>query len=95
MVILTVNPFMPFEDLPNAEKYGIFSRPMENPMKDGSRLEVTLKNKVNSVTIIDHWYSSQTYEKVAQQVGFRDCSWHSLRLPEGKDPVYWKEMLEN
>jgi hypothetical protein len=42
-------------------------------------------DKEDELTLVDHWYSPETYEKVFQDAGFKRFEWMPLQLNRKKD----------
>lgn len=68
---------------------------LDEPFKDGSRLEVKLwtKDSEEICTLIDYHWSREVYEKSLTDAGFTDMRWVDVRMhEEGKKIAGWEEL---
>jgi hypothetical protein len=52
---------------------------------DGQKVYVTLGfGTPNEVTLIDHWYSAETYERLFKEAGFKYFEWVPIKIDPNK-----------
>lgn len=71
------------------------SKWLDEPFKDGSRIEVVLWNLKNEpiVTLTDHHWSSETYEACLRSAGLSNIQWIEPSMHEaGKQLENWQEI---
>ncbi|CAF5112062.1 unnamed protein product [Rotaria magnacalcarata] len=67
----------------------------EKSMKDGMKYLVTLgKGTSSEITLVDHWYSAETYERVFKQAGFKLFEWIPVQLDRNKDDDYLIDLVD-
>jgi ubiquinone/menaquinone biosynthesis C-methylase UbiE len=85
-----VHPILlPGKDLSGSSKW------LDEPFKDGTRLEVILWSGENKpiLTLTDYHWSKETYEEVFKEAGLMNIQWTELRMhEEGKKLKNWKEI---
>ena len=85
------------------ERYGSFaaygfSRDIELPRRDGSRIRYTFLKPDGSTFGFDNfWLSPKTYEQVFAEAGFEDFHFVDCRaeLPPGQDRTFWDDFLRD
>ncbi len=82
----------PGENLSHSSKW------LDDPFKDGARIEVKLWTQTNEEICIltDYYWSKQTYEESLTHAGFENTKWIEVRMhEEGKKIANWKELERN
>ncbi|CAF1406733.1 unnamed protein product [Adineta steineri] len=79
-------------------KHGItYTVPEEGKSrKDGMAYQVTFEHGTpQEFTLVDHWYSTATYEKMFEQVGFKFLEWIPAEAIRNKDNAYLADIIES
>ncbi|CAF4188596.1 unnamed protein product [Adineta steineri] len=64
--------------------------------KDGMAYQVTFEHGTpQEFTLVDHWYSTATYEKMFEQVGFKFLEWIPAEAIRNKDNAYLADIIES
>ena len=92
---LISNPKCDFQNpaVRKLQKYGSINRQYDCDEEvntkmnvDGMKYRVTSNwGKDNELTLVDHWYSPETYENVFRNAGFRRFEWMPLQLNKNED----------
>jgi SAM-dependent methyltransferase len=85
------------------ERYGSFaaygfSRDIELPRREGSRIRYTFPKPDGSSFGFDNfWLSPETYQAVFAEAGLRDFRFVDCqaRLSEGQDPAFWQDFVRD
>jgi SAM-dependent methyltransferase len=97
---LIPNPYCDYtsDSVKKLLKYGVkyTMNETEQSMKDGIKYQVTFEQRTsNETSLVDHWYSPETYERVFKQAGFRLFEWIPLQLDRNKDNAYLIDLVDS
>ncbi|CAF1219183.1 unnamed protein product [Didymodactylos carnosus] len=79
-------------------KYGVkfTMNDEDNLKKDGMKYQVTFEQGTsNEISLVDHWYSAETYERAFKQAGFKLFEWISVQLGENKEAEYLIDSVDS
>ncbi|CAF1553414.1 unnamed protein product [Adineta steineri] len=67
----------------------------ENSVKDGMAYQVTYEHGTpGEITLVDHWYSAATYERLFEQAGFKFLEWVPVEAIGNKDNASLADLTE-
>ena len=98
LVTLVPNPELSQSHYLAVRKHGVLAQ-IPWSLVDGTPIEITLRynTQTEDIRIINHYWSEATYEQVLRKVGFKQITWHPMRVSDegvklfGWD--YWREYL--
>ncbi|CAF1244787.1 unnamed protein product [Didymodactylos carnosus] len=68
----------------------------DNLKKDGMKYQVTFEQGTsNEISLVDHWYSAETYERAFKQAGFKLFEWIPVQLGEHKEEEYLIDSVDS
>ena len=97
LVGMNDNPRNALERYGSFAAYG-FSRDIELPQREGSRVRYTFPKPDGSSFGFDNfWLSPETYQAVFAEAGLRDFRFVDCeaRLSEGQDPAFWQDFVRD
>lgn len=98
LVFVIPNPIITEQHLAAARKHGVLVRVTE-PISDGDPMDIILcyANQKEEIQLINYYWSKETYEDVLRKVGFKEISWHPMRVSEEGIKkygwAYWQDYL--
>ncbi len=97
LVGMNNNPRNALERYGSFAAYG-FSRDIELPRREGSRIRYTFTKPDGSTFGFDNfWLAPETYQAVFAEAGLRDFQFVDCqaRLSEGQDPAFWQDFVRD
>ena len=97
LVGMNNNPRNALERYGSFAAYG-FSRDIELPRREGSRIRYTFPKPDGSSFGFDNfWLAPETYQAVFAEAGLRDFRFVDCqaKLSEGQDPAFWQEFVRD